>query len=61
MCVIYHLEHNCAKFAMLKTNQEKIPLFFLFCFVHAVWLLDDVYTFVKRPTGNEVSYNSEQG
>jgi len=31
---------------------------FLFFFVHVMWPLDDMYTFVQRPTGNEVSYNS---
>jgi len=36
-----------------------MPLFFLFFLVDVIWPLDDVYTFVQRPIGNEVSHNSE--
>jgi hypothetical protein len=33
---------------------RKNTFIFRFFFVHVIWPLDDVYTFVQRPTGNKM-------
>jgi hypothetical protein len=42
----------------MHTQNKKKNSIFSILFVYVTWPLDDVYTFVQRPTGNEVSYNS---